>query len=94
MSKALASTDQMADTLEWAINVGPTMSGRIDAIAHVAKLIQGEYDADFLRDVQAQNLDVLDGADPGYVRGYTEAWNTLYGMASGVSIDEAHRATF
>ncbi len=91
MNKALASTERMADTLEWAINSGPTMSGRVDAIAHVGKLIQGEWTPEFLADVQATNLD---DAEAGYVRGYTEAWNALYGMASGVSIDEVHKVSF
>lgn len=94
MNKGLASTDQMAETLEWAINSGPIMSGRIDAVAHVGKLIQGEWTPEFLADVQAANLDMGDGAEPGYVRGYTETWNTLYGITSGVSIDEAHKPTF
>lgn len=91
MSKLVRTPAEVADTLDWAINSGPVLSGRVDAVAHVAKLIQGEYTPEFLTDVQAQNLDVLDGADPGYVRGYIDAWNALAALTSGVAIDELHR---
>ena len=92
MTKALAQTTLMASSLEWGINSGPTMSGRVDALAHVGKLIQGEWTPEFLAEVQTTNLDA--DAEPGYIRGYTETWNALYGIASGVSIDEVHKVAF
>lgn len=87
--KLARTSTEVSDALDWAINSGPTMSGRVDAVAHVGKLIQGEWTPEFLADVQATNLD--EDAEPGYVRGYTEAWNAVAALTSGVAIDELHR---
>ena len=90
MTKLNGSTDEMFDTIEWATNGSLIMNGRMDAVAHIGKLVSGEWTPEFLADVQSGHDEYL-GEDGDYIKGYTEAWNALYNLLRGVSIDELHK---
>lgn len=79
---------QIEDLHDWAVNASPLMNGRADAIAHFGKLTRGELAAGELADIQA---DLLETSEPGYPKGYSEAWNVLCGLISGVATEDLHR---
>jgi hypothetical protein len=89
MTKLARTPEQMADYLDWASNASPLMNGRADAIGHVGMMLTGDRSPQFIEGVQSEILD--DEADPGYVKGYIEAWNALAALASGVAMNELHR---
>jgi hypothetical protein len=89
MTNSLARTpEQTEDIHDWAVNAGSIMAGRADAIAHFGKLTTGEWTAEALTGIQA---DVLEDAEPGYGKGYADAWNVLVALISGVATDELHK---
>lgn len=90
MKTMTLTPQQVQDSYEWAVNTGPTMNGRADALAHVSKLTSGEWTPEALTDIQVEILEA-DDADPRYCRGYIEAWNVLTALINGVSIDELHK---
>jgi hypothetical protein len=78
---------QVEDLHDWAVNASPLMNGRADALAHFGKLTRGEWTAEALTGIQS---DVLDANEPGYCKGYTETWNVVTALISGVATDDLH----
>jgi hypothetical protein len=87
MKSLTLTPQQVQDSYEWAVNTGPIMNGRADALAHIGKLTSGEWTPEALTGIQA---DVLEDADPAYRKGYTEAWNAITALINGVAVDDLH----
>ncbi|QFG12770.1 hypothetical protein PBI_MIMI_296 [Arthrobacter phage Mimi] len=82
---------EMFNNIDYASGRGDRLSGRVDAVAHVGKLLNGEWTEEFLTDVQAENLQGEDACDPAYIAGYEEAWNSLFNLIYGLQPNELHK---
>ncbi|QFG12140.1 Hypothetical Protein OBI_RACECAR_300 [Arthrobacter phage Racecar] len=81
---------EMFNNIDYASGRGDRLSGRVDAVAHVGKLMQGEWTEEFVADLQAANLDETD-AEPAYIAGYEEAWNAIFNLIYGLQPNELHK---
>lgn len=85
------STDTMSETADWATNTdGATLPGRLDASIHFAKLATGEYTPERLAAIQ-EDILMDEACDRDYMNGYASAWQVMYNLTRGVSIDEVGR---
>lgn len=75
MAKVMTSVQNMSDALEFATNTGERLSGRVDAVAHVGKLLTGAYDVEELDSIQNE---IFADASQAYREGYQEMWNHIY----------------
>jgi hypothetical protein len=80
---------EMFTTMDYAIGRGDRLSGRLDALAHAGYLLEQKWTEEFLADVQAENLNPED-ADPSYIMGYEEAWNSIFNLIYGKMPNELH----
>src|SRR4030095_1688822 len=84
------SPSEMFNNRDYASNRSDRLSGRVDAIFHVGKLINQEFSEEHLTDIQAEILDPEDN-DPAYIAGYEEAWNVLFNLVYGRQPTEVHK---
>lgn len=74
------STDEMFDVIEDAVNGSDFKQGKADALAHVARLIEGTTDPAALSDIQDKIIAGKNGVTESYVNGYTAMWTELKHM--------------
>lgn len=82
------STETMSDTADWATNTeGQTLAGRLDASIHFGKLATGQYSRERLAEIQ-EDILMDEACDRDYMNGYASAWQVMYNLTRGVSIEE------
>lgn len=74
------STDEMFDVIDDAVNGTDFQQGKVDAVAHVARIIEGATDSAALSDIQDEIIAGKNGVTEGYVNGYTAMWTELKHM--------------
>lgn len=78
MAKVMTSVQNMSDALEYATNMGERLAARMDAVAHVGKLLAGTFEVEELDRIQNENFAE---ASQAYREGYEEMWNAIYTKA-------------